>query len=422
MSTVVVAEATDGALDVVLAVWVCTGVTETGAAGAADGGWITSAMTYEPVSTGSLLLVSAGAASSGLTATPEADQATDQTMSSESDGQSGWWGHYTGTVTEGDDVTVGVTFSADADCVIGVVELPALAGQTPAVVTADMPPVSEGDSSGNLSGNFNPPAGSVLVAAVNCGGTAEQTVTTFDAMGLTWTQRAYQYNGSYAGTIAMFTATIPAAPGPGETDTMWRQATPFNYGTFYFEQDGSGLTVATFGNEFWVTQDVPLALIGFYSPEGAPVLPDWCGLWDVSTQEIVAGTGVTGPDWSGAAGSGWVQYSYDGSVTLQANTRYRVSVSYGGADTGWDGYTFAYWADDETGAPGDPQITSLAGLIVMPGAAEADGTSGAQTGYTGSHIAYPSGETDHQNFYIDVGVKVPAGPASGSGLLMACFP
>lgn len=167
-----------------------------------------------------------------------------------------------------------------------------------------------------------------------------------------------------------------------------------------------GYTLAT---EFRLAGICSLDGIWFYSPPGSTVLPSRCAIWDVATQDVVAGTdsggsgsggsesGSAGPVWSGAAGSGWVSCSYSG-VTLPAGD-YKVSVySTGGAD--WFLFTNGYWG---AGGPGGDGIT--AGPITAPGLSDAAGPG--QSTYNSGTWAYPAtygSAGNGENYWVDVEV------------------
>jgi hypothetical protein len=84
------------------------------------------------------------------------------------------------------------------------------------------------------------------------------------------------------------------------------------------------------GTEFWLSEKCTLDRIWFYSPPGSTALPAECAIWDIATQNMVAGTHKTAPGWSGKPASGWVSSSYKG-ITLPAG-KYKTSIySPGGA-------------------------------------------------------------------------------------------
>lgn len=92
----------------------------------------------------------------------------------------------------------------------------------------------------------------------------------------------------------------------------------------------------TTATEFWLSESCSVDNIWFWSPAGAANLPSRCGIFNVSTLEVVAGSDNTSPAWvntSGAAaspGDGWISCSYAGSgLTLPAG-KYKVAIYSGG--------------------------------------------------------------------------------------------
>lgn len=159
----------------------------------------------------------------------------------------------------------------------------------------------------------------------------------------------------------------------------------------------SDVTSYTLGTEFQLAEACVLDNIWFYSPSGVGVLPITCGIWDVSTQSVVAGTVNMSPAWSGGAGSGWVACAYNG-VTLPAGD-YKVAVFNTGGSQ-WFQVTVNYWSSSGTGANG---IT--AGPLTAPGISSAT-TPGQGTYNTGSW-AYPdtfSTGGNGENYWLDVEV------------------
>ena len=158
--------------------------------------------------------------------------------------------------------------------------------------------------------------------------------------------------------------------------------------------DTIGYTLAT---EFQLSKASTLDNIWFYSPAGAAALPTQCGIWDVSSQTVVAGTGNTSPSWSGAAGSGWVSCAYTG-ITLPAGD-YKVAVFYGGGSK-WYQVTIDYWGS------GGPAANGIAaGPVTAPGLSGA--TSPGQGTYNPGSWAYPQSYgsgSNGENFWVDVEV------------------
>jgi len=154
----------------------------------------------------------------------------------------------------------------------------------------------------------------------------------------------------------------------------------------------------TLATEFRLSQSCMLDKIWFYSPSGATVLPSRCGIWNVATQTVVAGTDTIAPSWSGAAGSGWVTCAYSG-VALPAGD-YKTAVFYGGGSP-WFQITVNYWA---SGGPAANGIT--AGPLTAPGLSGA--SSPGQSTYTGAPSwAYPAiygSAGNGENYWIDVEV------------------
>ncbi len=154
----------------------------------------------------------------------------------------------------------------------------------------------------------------------------------------------------------------------------------------------------TLGTQFSLPQSAPLTGVWFYSASGSGSLPSACAIYAVSGQTIVSGTQNTSPTWSGAVGSGWVKCTYDGSVTLAANTQYKVCVQGGGSD--WYTATNHYW---DTGAG---QYGVNTGALTAPNAANASG--GAQSTFVVSgSLAYPANAFEAGNYWIDVEVMSP---------------
>jgi Concanavalin A-like lectin/glucanases superfamily len=112
-----------------------------------------------------------------------------------------------------------------------------------------------------------------------------------------------------AGTSYRLWPTYPVIPGQPSIDTNQQ----------------------TTGTQFFLSGPCVLNNLWFYSPPGVSVLPTRCGIWDVSTRSVVAGTDNTSPAWTGDVGSGWVACAYEG-VTLPAGN-YKAVVYSGGGST-----------------------------------------------------------------------------------------
>lgn len=167
----------------------------------------------------------------------------------------------------------------------------------------------------------------------------------------------------------------------------------------------------TFATEFVLSQNQGLFGIWFYSAPGVLVTPSACVIWGVVSQAKVAGTETLSPTWSGAAGSGWVQCVYPGTVVLLANTRYRVSV-YHDASALWRTNTAAYWT---TGA-------GASGISNGPISAYSNATATVGQGVTSVGYAFPNTGAAGQNFWVDaeVGDAIVSQPGSiGSGTVIS---
>jgi Domain of unknown function (DUF4082) len=182
-----------------------------------------------------------------------------------------------------------------------------------------------------------------------------------------------------------------------------------------FGQTGGGTLQAdntgyTLGMQFSVDTPVPLTGIWWYSASGAGGLPTTCAIWTVLSATIVTGTENTSPSWSGAVGSGWVKCPYNGSVTLQANTSYMVTVYYAGGSHWYSG-TSNYWA---SGNPGGSGIDS--GPLNAPSAAN---SNVGQDSFHTEAFAFPNGNYQSSNYWVDVEVTTVS---AGNGTLLAMFP
>jgi len=116
--------------------------------------------------------------------------------------------------------------------------------------------------------------------------------------------------------------------------------------------DDSDSGTQTLGTVFTVSSSVALTGIWQWSAPGCTKLPAACAVWNQGTGLVVAGTQNNSPSWSGAAGSGWIKCSYDGSVTLTQGVTYNVST-WNSTGTGgeWYGITVGSWAGGITNGP-----------------------------------------------------------------------
>jgi Domain of unknown function (DUF4082) len=175
----------------------------------------------------------------------------------------------------------------------------------------------------------------------------------------------------------------------------------------------------TLATEFGLSETCTLSRIWFYSPPGTSQLPSECGIWDVSTQNLVAGTDNSSPSWSGAAGSGWVYCDYSqADVMLSAGTNYKVAVVNGAASPeAWNSATINYWST------GGGSSGVISGPLSAPNDTEA--TSPGQSTYNpGRAFTYPAtyDTGGAPNYWVDVEVLPAAPPTVDSGAFLAFFP
>jgi hypothetical protein len=168
----------------------------------------------------------------------------------------------------------------------------------------------------------------------------------------------------------------------------------------------------TLGVQFAVSQSVALTGIWFHSSSGSVSLPVQCVIFNGDTQAQVVGTLNTSPSWSGAAASGWVKCSYDGSITLTSGIHY-VAAVLNNQGSNWYGGLNGYW----TSGAGGSGITN--GPLSAPDSAAA--LNGQSIYHAASTLTFPTTTTSGYDFGVDVEVTV-AGASPASRLLMACIP
>lgn len=177
-------------------------------------------------------------------------------------------------------------------------------------------------------------------------------------------------------------------------------------------QDSSvNYVVAT---EVHLSQSCAVNNIWYYSPKGADELATECGVWEISTGELVAEN--TSPAWSGAAGSGWVSCAFTGLVL--AAGQYKVAVYNGtAAPDGWSAKQLNYW-DIGAGKSGitngplyAPQLADAATAEEYQGSGQEPGQS---TFAVGPPNQYPNLYVDGlaQNYWVDLEVTPAAGPTT----------
>lgn len=159
----------------------------------------------------------------------------------------------------------------------------------------------------------------------------------------------------------------------------------------------------TLGNEFSVSQNMALTGIWFIGPAASVILPSKCGIWDISTGLTVTGTVNASPGWSGAAGSGWVKCSYDGSVILVPGKKYYTSVFSAGGST-WRSNTAGYWTSGGDGA---------SGISNGPLSAPNNASTAAGQSMASAADSFPNISGAAQNFWVDVEVSDPVIPVPG---------
>lgn len=168
----------------------------------------------------------------------------------------------------------------------------------------------------------------------------------------------------------------------------------------------------TMGVQFSVSAPAALTGLWFFSPPGAVDLPAACCIYLITgagTGSQVAGTVQLTPSWSGAAGSGWVKVTYDGSVTLTPGNQYRACILHNQGGNFY-GATATYWAG---GGPGAGGITS--GVLSAPAAINADLTNQDAFLANTAALTYPTGQFQSSNYWIDVEVTTAAAAASTGG-------
>ena len=175
----------------------------------------------------------------------------------------------------------------------------------------------------------------------------------------------------------------------------------------------------TMGTEFTLSQACNLDSIWFYSPVGVSTLPDGCMIWDVATQQIVAGTKNLSPSWSGPAGSGWVSSAYSG-ITLPAGD-YLTTISTSG------GQRFYVEQNKYFGGGGPASAAGIVtGPLTSPNVTNASPPGNSR--YQEGGILYPDTfDTDDQGETRWVDVEVTPASAVGavtinSGAFLVFFP
>jgi len=159
--------------------------------------------------------------------------------------------------------------------------------------------------------------------------------------------------------------------------------------------------------EFEVSTELEVTGVWWLSAATAATLPTDTGIWTITG----VGTGTqllhhSAPSWSGAAGSGWVKDTYDGTVHVLPGTKYLVAVA-GGGTGNWfteDNLAGAFWNSGITNGP-----------LSAPSSAAA--SSGQDPFFASGLWTFPpNAPANGFNFYVDVEVTTlpmpPTGPAT----------
>jgi len=213
-------------------------------------------------------------------------------------------------------------------------------------------------------------------------------------------------NSSFLSWLDVQVTDVPPA---GASYRIWPNCP---YASPLRNDDSNGYTIAT---EFTLSESCHLNAIWWFSPPGAADLPTRCLIWNAGSQTAVAGTDNTSPSWSGAAGAGWIQVPYDGSIILPAGD-YKTSVFHPALGNHWFADQPDYW--HATGGAGLPGAN---GITQGPLSAPADGAS--TTGQSSYHIttfAYPATGDGGANDWTDVEVT-PVSSSSQQPSYTACM-
>jgi len=168
----------------------------------------------------------------------------------------------------------------------------------------------------------------------------------------------------------------------------------------------------TLGVQFSVSQSAALTGVWFYSGPDltGSTLPTDTAIYDIATTSIVSGTHQSSVTWSGAALSGWVKSTYNGSVTLQPGHNYVAVVYSPPQSVTWFDDAYGYW----TLYAGSSGITN--GPLSAPSSASA---VNGQAVYDGSgSLAFPASTVQGYDFGVDVEVTING----GINLFMVQFP
>jgi len=189
--------------------------------------------------------------------------------------------------------------------------------------------------------------------------------------------------------------------------------------------------------------------IWFFSAAGAPSLPTWCGVYQISGQTLMAA--VTSPAWltpsggAASAGGGWCKCALPGGTSLPAG-QYKVAVyNSGGASGAWSPREYGYFktglgqngiTNGPISAPNDANGATTYVYFDAPASTPPFTSGGAQESANGSFATtgpqYPYLAVDYQypgtsdptgavaeSFWVDLEVTPVATAPTGTGALMA---
>lgn len=156
----------------------------------------------------------------------------------------------------------------------------------------------------------------------------------------------------------------------------------------------------TLAVEFSLTVASTSAAIWFYSPPGTTQLPTELAIWQVTGQVLVGHTAA--PNWSGAAGSGWVRAPL--TAALQAGINYKAAVFNGAAiPVIWNDAITDFWsASDGFGSGG-----LTAGPLAFPDTTKAD-TPGQASYNASTSLHFPDTNVGPFDYGVDIEVIPPA--------------
>jgi hypothetical protein len=180
--------------------------------------------------------------------------------------------------------------------------------------------------------------------------------------------------------------------------------------------------------EVHLSQSCALNNIWYYSPPNTTQLATECGVWDLSSGELIITNNSA--RWSGVAGSGWVFCSFSGQIL--AAGKYRVAV-YNGAATPaeWNPKQLNYW-DTGVGMNGITNGPLSAPSLANAAPADIYQGSGQEPGQcifaVGPPNQYPNLYVDGlaQNYWVDMEVTPATGtpvnePPANSGAFLSFF-